>query len=121
MTPLTLHLAWPHPDLNPNARIHWARKARQVKAYRAECRFDAKAQGLGNIEADKLALDIEFRPPNRIRRDRDNLIASFKAGADGIADACGIDDADFIPTYRVGEPVKGGAVRVTIEPRETAR
>jgi crossover junction endodeoxyribonuclease RusA len=44
------------------------------------------------------------------------MIASHKAAQDGIADALGIDDSKFECSYRLGEPVKGGAVRVEITP-----
>jgi crossover junction endodeoxyribonuclease RusA len=57
---------------------------------------------------------IEFCPPDYRRRDRDNLIASMKAATDGLADALGIDDSKFITSYRMGQPVKGGAVLVTV-------
>jgi crossover junction endodeoxyribonuclease RusA len=57
---------------------------------------------------------MTFCPPDKRRRDRDNLIASMKAATDGIADALGTDDSKFIVTYAMGSPVKGGSVEVTI-------
>jgi len=45
----------------------------------------------------------------------DNAIAAFKGGADGLADAWGIDDRHFIVTYKWAEPVKGGRVVVELE------
>jgi crossover junction endodeoxyribonuclease RusA len=59
---------------------------------------------------------VTFQPPDKRRRDRDNLQASLKAHFDGIADALGVNDSLFVPTYAIGEPVKGGAVRVEITP-----
>jgi hypothetical protein len=44
----------------------------------------------------------------------DNRIAQFKAGQDGIAQALAVDDSRFEPTYRRGDPVKGGKVVVEI-------
>jgi crossover junction endodeoxyribonuclease RusA len=38
----------------------------------------------------------------------------MKAGMDGLADALGIDDSHFIPTYHMGDPVKGGRVTIQI-------
>lgn len=55
---------------------------------------------------------VTFHPPDKRKRDRDNIIASFKAGQDGLADAWGIDDNEFEITYALGEPRKGGAVIV---------
>ena len=31
---------------------------------------------------------VDFYPPDKRRRDDDNVIAAFKAGRDGLADAC---------------------------------
>lgn len=66
-------------------------------------------------------LVVEFVPPDRRRRDDDNLLAMFKAGRDGLADALGIDDNVFATQIRMSkETTKGGAVRVRIEPMEAA-
>jgi crossover junction endodeoxyribonuclease RusA len=59
---------------------------------------------------------ITFCPPDKRRRDLDNIIASFKAGADGIADGLGIDDSLFNCTYSLGAPVGDGAVFVVLSP-----
>ena len=51
------------------------------------------------------------------RRDDDNMLASFKAGRDGVADALGVDDNKFVTSFEVCDPVEDGAVRVTIQER----
>ncbi len=66
----------------------------------------------------RVAVSFEFCPPDERRRDRDNLIASMKAVTDGIADALGIDDFNFLTSYAMSEPVKGGAVLVTVRGAE---
>ena len=58
-------------------------------------------------------MTITFHPPCKRKRDRDNMIAAFKSGQDGIAECMGVDDHRFVPTYRVGAPVKRGCVLVT--------
>jgi crossover junction endodeoxyribonuclease RusA len=64
----------------------------------------------------EVVLALEFVPPDKRRRDDDNLIAMFKSGRDGLADALGIDDNIFATQVRVSkETIKGGAVRVRIE------
>lgn len=103
-------LPWPKRELSPNARVHHFVKARAVKAYRTGCAWEAKAAGLHRIDADSLAVSITFHPPDARRRDRDNLIAAFKSGADGIADVLGVDDALWVPTYAIGAPVERGRV-----------
>jgi crossover junction endodeoxyribonuclease RusA len=115
-TTVRLSLPWPHKDLSPNARVHWAVKARRASIYRQVSYFRTLeapgrrkvAMGPGN------ALGMTFCPPDARRRDLDNLIASMKSAQDGIASALGIDDSNFTTTYTIGEPVKGGAVHVTI-------
>lgn len=113
---LTVTLPWPDKDLSPNARIHWRRKSRLVKMARQaawgavlEARRQANA-----IRGERLHLTWVFCPPDRRRRDADNIIASLKAANDGIADALGFDDSRFVSAYQFGEPVKGGAVVVTV-------
>lgn len=67
----------------------------------------------------RVSLRLLFVPPDRRRRDDDNLIASFKPYRDGISDALGIDDAHFRTTAEVSrkpDPKKRGFVRVTIIP-----
>ncbi|MDV9031354.1 endodeoxyribonuclease RusA [Pseudomonas sp. RAC1] len=115
-----LTLPWPPAACSPNARVHWSKKSRAAKAYRAACHALAKQAGLHPPEGQAL-LVVEFVPPDRRRRDDDNLLAMFKAGRDGLADALGIDDNVFTTIFRVSkETTKGGAVRVRIEPMEAA-
>ena len=109
-------LPFPDKGLSPNARLHWARKSRLVKSARTAAWgatlsvTGASPSGFGKA----VHLEMVFCPPDKRRRDRDNLIASMKAATDGISDALGIDDSKFTTTYSIGEPVKGGAVHVTI-------
>ena len=110
MTPISL--PWPPSKLSPNARIHWAPLAKLKAAYRTECWAISGPQKPALPEVGPIPIRIVFRPPDRRTRDRDNMIASFKAGADGLADGLGVNDARFEPTYAVGEPVKGGRVEV---------
>lgn len=112
-----IRVTLPYPDakLSPNARVHWADKASKVRAYRQACGYQAMAQGLRRIDAESLSLEIQFCPPDKRRRDRDNAIAAFKHGQDAIADVTGIDDANFTVTYAPwGNPVPGGQVIITI-------
>jgi crossover junction endodeoxyribonuclease RusA len=109
---MKITLPWPPSKLSPNARIHWAPKRKLTQEYRSACFYEARKSGVWPLDCDKLPLTITFCPPDRRGRDRDNMIASFKAGQDGLSDAVGIDDKHFIPTYRVEGTIKGGAVIV---------
>lgn len=108
-------LPWPASALSPNARGHWSRRSRAAKAYRMQCFLFAKKAGLVAPEG-RILLQLEFLPPTARRRDDDNLLASFKAGRDGLADALGIDDSLFVSQVQIGEVHRGGAVRVTLSP-----
>lgn len=111
-----LTLPWPDKHLSPNARLHWSRKSRLVKLAR-QAAWGAVLEARGRAPAlrgERLHLTWVFCPPDRRRRDMDNIIGSLKATADGIADALHFDDSKFVSTYQFGEPVKGGAVVVTV-------
>ncbi len=110
---MNVTLPWPPSVLSPNARPHWAAKAKAAKAYRAACKALAEAHGMVAPTSPKIALWLEFVPPNRRAHDDDNLVASFKAGRDGLADALGIDDSRFVCRHTVADEV-GGMVRVSI-------
>lgn len=118
---IVINLPWPLKELSPNWKGHWGKKAKSVKKYRTMCRIYAmnaiaaaryKAMASGDLQ-----LHLDFYPPNKQRRDDDNLVASFKAGRDGIADALGIDDHRFKTSFDVCEPMRDGVVRVTIHER----
>ena len=107
-------LPWPPRALSPNARGHWSKRSRAAKSYRMQCFLMAKKAGLV-APSGRILLALEFVPPTRRRRDDDNLLASFKAGRDGLADALGIDDSLFVSQVQVsGETHPDGAVRVTL-------
>ncbi len=111
---IKLELPWPARALNPNSRPHWAAKASAVKNARSITGWAVRAQHRDKVDWQRVAVTMTFCPPDKRRRDLDNLIASSKATFDGIADALGVDDQFFVPTFGMGEPVKGGAVLVTI-------
>ena len=107
-------LPWPPRQLSPNARVHWSTRAKWAKAYRADCWALAKKAGVTAPATDgRLHLWIDFYPPDRRHRDDDNMIAAFKSGRDGIADALGIDDKRFICHPYVKDQI-GGMVKVRI-------
>lgn len=112
-----LLLPWPSRDLHPNARVHWARRAKTAKRERYQAGLAAMAAGWQGmpLPPGKLHLWIDFVPPDRRRRDDDGLLAAFKPARDGIADALGIDDSRFVShPYLRDETVPGGEVRVRI-------
>ncbi|MGH8032711.1 MAG: hypothetical protein ACREO8_10195 [Luteimonas sp.] len=120
MTPpalIEIVLPWPSRDLHPNARVHWARRAKAVKAARYQAGLAVLAGGFQAVALQplRLSLWLDFYPPDRRKRDDDGLLSSMKAARDGIADALGIDDSRFISHPLVREEVrKGGEVVIRI-------
>ena len=113
-------LPWPPADLSPNKRLHWARRAKAAKAYRESCYWltvSAIADGLTvNWEGD-IHLWLTFVPPDRRTRDDDNMIASFKSGRDGVAQALDVNDKRFrLHPWVSDQPTKGGCVQARFSP-----
>lgn len=82
-------------------------KARLFKKYKQDCLWLMKSQK----PEKNMAFSITFYPPTKAKRDRDNLIAAFKAGQDAIATYWEVDDSNFIIQYNpLGNSVKGGCV-----------
>lgn len=109
-------LPWPDKKLSPNARVHWAQLAKAKKNAKTTAFYCVKAAGIDRIEAESLSVRYSFFPPSRRAYDLDNLVASMKAAADGIAAAIGIDDSKWNIAISPRGPVeKNGMVKVDIE------
>lgn len=111
--PVEVDLPFPPQVLMPNQamrRGNWHKSKSAAARYRRECwvlMLASKARGT--------LLKVVFHQPDKRRRDDDGMIAAFKAGRDGIADALRMDDHAFRPEYLFAdEPVKWGKVVVTI-------
>ena len=116
-------LPWPDKRLSPNARQHrmaiapLRRKARESAAWACK----AANMNLSHMAEVGIHLRITFHPPDRRRRDLDNMLSSIKSQLDGISDVIGVDDSKWDLTLRRGDPVKGGCVVVdVIDDRSTA-
>lgn len=112
---MVVTLPWPPAVLNPNDRSHWSKKRKVAANYRTACAWIVKAEKPQQQPEGKLILELDFYPPDRRRRDDDNMIAAFKSGRDGIADALGVDDRRFLCRPRVMDEI-GGMVKARIYP-----
>src|SRR3546814_7739224 len=111
---LIVHLPWPPAALKPNgSHGHWSRKSSASKNYRADCLVLAKAARLKPVDGP-MALRIEFYPPDKRRRDLDNMLASFKYGIDAVAEAMGVDDSLFEFRLCRCAPKKRGEIIVLV-------
>ena len=106
-------LPWPQSVLSPNARAHWSQVAKAKRSLRAAWAWEATKQGAKRMQAETLAVRLTFHPPDRRSRDVDNMLASCKAGLDGLADVLGVDDRKW--SLSLGRsPEIGGFVRVEV-------
>ena len=111
---------FPPAILNPNSRSHWAKKANAAKAYGSIVNILTRAwiQRQDSIqwiqEAGRLHLWLYFMPPDRRKRDDDNLVRAFKSGRDAISSALGINDAVFRTHAMIGARSRPFSVRVMI-------
>lgn len=107
-------LPWPTRSLWPNTHVHWRHRHKASQTYKSAAHWaclEAKARPLG---ADQAQVSITFNPPDRGRRDLDNLLAAIKHGLDVIAQAIAVDDSKWTIAIAKGEPVKGGQVIVEV-------
>ncbi len=117
---MRLELPWPDKGLSPNARLHWAplanlkAEARKMAAWAAKAAIPYKDRKWIAGGDGKIPIKVTFYPPDNRRRDDDNMVASFKAYRDGIADAFGVDDRRFQPHYHFEDAQKPGRVEVTL-------
>ena len=89
MTSITIILPLPARKLSPNARVHWAEKAKLTRAARKVAHLAALE--VLNLRRPpgwlKARLEVKAFFKTRNFPDPDNLTASMKSSIDGIADA----------------------------------
>jgi hypothetical protein len=109
-------ISFPGPLLNPNSTKHWSKKAKAKASHRMESKTLARSARPIVPDTDIIRVHLDFYPPDHRKRDRDNMRASMKAALDGLADALGVDDVRFDPTYTHHAPIKPGKVVITVGP-----
>lgn len=110
----TIELPWPPACLSPNGRAHWTVKSKAASKARRDARYLCQGAGIRALPWPAMHVEITFRAPSRRAYDLDNALARCKSLLDGVADATGVDDSKWTYTITRGEPVKGGAVVVTV-------
>lgn len=116
MKQASFFLPWPDKKLSPNARQHWAILAKAKSHAKERAFWLTKEARIGKIEAERLSVRYVIFPPDRRARDQDNIIASIKAYADGIAQAIGLDDSKWdISIVSGGSRGREGMIKVELE------
>jgi len=90
MNQLTVTCPIPPRALHPNARPHWAAKAKAAKQARHDamcCALEATGNHRPNWPAAVCHIRWYARDKRGLALDRDNIIAATKAARDGLTDA----------------------------------
>lgn len=113
---MLIELPFPASSLSghTDGKGHW-KKIADTAAHREWARRAALAVGRLELPAEgDVAISFTFTPANR-RGDRLNFANRVKPYADGIADALGINDSRFLPSYHYTAPEKPGKVVIVVE------
>ena len=110
---MVIELPFPPASLSGHAGGHWRSKATPTARYRAWAFAATKAARLWSQPAGDIRVHVVFIPPDR-RGDRTNYPNRLKPYFDGIAEAMGVNDRRFLPSYEFREPEKPGVVLITI-------
>lgn len=94
-----------------NARLHWAVKAKKVKAQRDATAYRTPP-GLKTLGPLLVVTLIRVAPR---RLDDDNLRGALKAVRDQVASAMGVDDRSSLVRWEYGQESGEDEVRVTVE------
>lgn len=109
---------WPDKGLSPNVTLHYMHKHRLTKAAREAAGWATITQLPQEVRHaiaagdGKIPIKVYFYPPNNIRRDADNMVASAKALFDGVADGLMVNDHRFDPHYFFEAGEKPGRIEI---------
>jgi hypothetical protein len=106
-------LPWPSAKLSGHGNGSWYDKRREIKKHR-DWAYAATLAAMPSVPTfGDIPVHFRFVPPDR-RSDRMNFANRLKPYADGIADALGVNDVRFLPSYEFCAPEKPGRVEVFI-------
>jgi len=106
-------LPFPPSSLSGHAKGSWHGKSGIVKQWRDRA-CDATREAMPTIPAEgDIRVHITFIPPN-LRGDRVNFPNRCKPIYDGIADALGVNDARFLPSFTFKPPAAPGLLQILV-------
>jgi hypothetical protein len=112
-----IELPFPPASLSGHNKGHWRSKSDIVARHREwamKAALAARSQlRIPLADSSDIYVSATFYPPDR-RGDRVNYPGRLKPYWDGIADALGVNDRRFLPSYHFAEPVKNGRVVIVI-------
>ena len=110
---MKIELPFPPASLSGHCKGTWHGTSPIVAKHRAWAFAATKAARITVPAAGDVAIAIHFTPPDD-RGDRVNFPIRIKSLIDGIADALGINDKRFLPSYHFHAPEKPGKVVVEV-------
>lgn len=111
-------LPLPPKQLSPNARCHWAVKAKAVSKYREDACSAASADGVRGSRLATATVECRFYFKTSRRRDGDNLLSSMKSAFDGLVDAGVFSDDSGLTHLPVVQEIDKDNPRVEIHIRK---
>jgi len=109
----TITLPWPPSSLSGHAKGHWRSKSQPTAKHREWARLATLEVAPKVPTSGDIRICVYFVPPDR-RGDRTNFPNRMKPYFDGIAEALGVNDARFLPSYEFAHPDPPGRVLVTL-------
>lgn len=106
-------LPFPPRQLSGHHDTHWRVLQPIKKKHREWAKVATKAAKVDVPGVGDIPIHVRFVPPDR-RSDRVNMPNRMKPYFDGIADALGVNDVRFLPTYEFADPEKPGRVEVSL-------
>jgi crossover junction endodeoxyribonuclease RusA len=91
-TTWTILLSYRRPPLTANQRLHWSHRARATATIRDMIGWHVRAQRIPTL--DRPTVTLVYTPPDRRRRDVDNLVPTSKACVDALRAAGVLADDD---------------------------
>lgn len=104
-----IELPFPPASLSGHNTGHWRVKAPIVAKHREWARLGTLAAKVAVEGEGDIRVSATFYPPDK-RGDRVNYPGRLKPYWDGIADALGVNDRRFLPSFHYAEPTKEARV-----------
>ncbi len=104
-------LPFPPSSLSGHNNGAWHGKARVIATHRAWAFHATRAAKIKVPSEGDIAIKFRFVPPDNLS-DRTYFPNRMKPYIDGIAEALGINDKRFLPSYEFAAPEKPGRVEV---------
>ena len=109
-----IELPFPPATLSGHNNGHWRSRSGIVSKHRIWAKLATLAGDPVPVPDDgDIRISFTFYPPDK-RSDRLNYVIRVKPYADGVAEALGVNDRRFLPSFHFAEPVKNPRVVVCI-------